>query len=188
VTVILAALAPQGSHEVPAPAVVAKVAQASPPIVDPSSGKILDRVGGHVTEPSAPARLPSSSLMDFAAGLDLYGTGGAQAMASGPSHQSAAKVAAQGVLPAAQGKGATRPATPRARTLAVADAAPLPPVRPVFGYPTVEVAQQPAPEDQGLLKRMLPTGRLASKLLPAGKEAWSKVAWLGEAFVDHVIP
>lgn len=167
----------------------------NPPILDLMSGKILDRVGGEVAPTVSSreeARVPVHSIMHFAYGVDL--TDGASTAAGavpqdgGPTIKVAAQDAATQVNPASRTK--QRPAkeivaltAPSVNTL-VTSAAPMPPRRPTPVASPLRVAAQDAePEEPtSLLARVLPSG-----LLPSGKEAWNKVASLGETLADRLI-
>lgn len=181
----------RGEATIPAPVA------SNPPTLDLRSGKILDRVAGEMAATAfsgEKTRAPVNSAIHFAYGLDV--TDDAPTIASAEPQDvvpTTMKVTAREMTKQANGtsrtkqrpaNGATTSSTPRVMA-GVASATPVPPPRPApVAAPTTVVAQGAEPEEPtSLLGRVLPP-----KLLPSGREAWNKVASLGEALVDRLVP
>jgi len=157
-------------------------------VIDPESGKILDRADGSIGEEAQVANLPVNSLLHFAGGLDLSGAGSTQIASMDQPLPSTAASAGPQPSQTTGARSAARAGAARARATVMAEAAPLPPPRPVSAQPETVITQAAETKDEGLLSRVLPTAMEPSRLLPVGREAWSKVATLGESLVDRLIP
>jgi hypothetical protein len=195
VAVGLAALALQGRHEPASPvpaaivaAVPAAIVAAVPPVIDPESGKILDRADGSIGEAAVVASLPVNSLLHFAGGLDLSGAGSTQIASMDQPLPSTAAAAGPQPSQTTGARSAARAGAARMRAAAMAGAVPLPPARPVTTQAETVVAEAAKAKDEDLLSRVLPAAMEPSRLLPVGREAWSKVATLGESLVDRLVP
>jgi hypothetical protein len=193
VALVLACTALSVLKQEPSAAQIASV----PPIVDRSTGKIVDRFGEKALTDVSESRPAQTSLALFAPGVDL-GPAMTALLANADRQDSRARpiqIAAQDtpapVVSSATSRVAATPrATPRAgvKPVQVAATAPLPPPRPEAlaaepaTAPTL-VAEAAPKEPSGLFGWRLP-----SEIVPTGQKVLKQMASLSGAVLDKLTP
>jgi hypothetical protein len=190
VALVLAASALSALKQEP-PAFQAVVSIA--PIVDRSTGKIVDRFGEKALAELAEPRPAQNSVTLFAPGVDL-GPALTALIASAERREETAQsvqVAAQDTPAPAVSRAIAKSRTPArasVKAVVVADAAPLPPPRPETLGPepaqaSALVAEASVTEPSGLFGWRLP-----AEILPTGQKVLRQVASLSGAVLDRLTP